>query len=82
MSTSALPCPTNFHAYGPGFAATLASMSGLSDTGHAACPQEWRDLTALLHTLIEDQGVTTAMAALEAAVPERMVADYRSLVGI
>lgn len=82
MSTSALPRTTNFHAYGPGFAVTLASMFNLTDEGHAACPQEWRDLTALLHTLIEDEGMTTAMAAWEAALPESVVADYRRLVGI
>lgn len=82
MSTFALPCQTNFHAYGPGFAATLASMSDLSDAGHATCPQEWRDLTALLHTLIEDEGMTTAMAARDTALPESIVAHYRAFVGI
>jgi hypothetical protein len=82
MSTPALPCTTNFHAYGAPFAATLASMSHLTDEGHAACPKEWRDLTALLHTLIEDEGLTTAMTAWEAALPESTVLDYRRLVGI
>jgi len=76
------PRPINFHAYGPGFSTTLASMSNLTDAGHAACPQDWRDLTALLHTLIEDEGMTTAMAAWEAALPESMVADYRHRMGI
>lgn len=72
---------TNFAAFGEAFPAMLASMHHLSDTGHAACPQEWRDLTALLHELIEDEGWTTGMAAWEAAVPERFVAQYRHLVG-
>lgn len=72
----------NFAAYGAGFPATLASVQNLSDSGHAACPQEWRDLTALLHALIEDEGMTTAMAAWEAALPETFVAAYRQLVGI
>lgn len=75
-------CPSSFHAYGPGFAATLASMSSLTDAGHAACPQEWRDLTALLHTLIEDEGMTTTMTARKTALPEITVARYRRLVGI
>jgi hypothetical protein len=82
MSIPALPHPTNFDTYGPGFAFMLASMASLSDTGYEACPDEWRDLTALLHTLILDEGMTTAMAAWEAAVPESMVAEYRHLVGI
>jgi hypothetical protein len=82
MSIPALPQPTNFHTYGPGFAVTLASMASLSDTGHEACPKEWRDLSAFLHTLILDEGMTTAMAAWEAALPESMVAEYRRLVGI
>lgn len=82
MPAPELPRQTRFHAYGPGFAAVLASMSDLTDQGHAACPQEWRDLTTLLHTLIEDEGMTTAMAAWEAALPESMVADYRYLVGV
>lgn len=73
---------TNFAAFGEAFPAMLASMQHLSDTGHAACPQEWSDLTALLHELIEDEGWTTGMAAWEAAVPERFVAQYRNLVGI
>jgi hypothetical protein len=65
MSANTAPASaiTNFADYGPGFAATLASMSFLSDVGHADCPQEWRDLTNLLHTLIEDEGMTTGMAA-------------------
>jgi hypothetical protein len=82
MSIPAFPHPTNFHTYGPGYAVTLASMASLSDTGHEGCPEEWCDLTALLHTLILDEGMTTAMAAWEAALPESMVADYRHLVGI
>ena len=57
-------------------------MYSLTDEGHAACPQEWRDLTALLHTMIEDEGMTTEMAGWEAALPVSVVADYRALVGI
>ncbi|WP_050523621.1 hypothetical protein [Pseudorhodobacter wandonensis] len=74
--------PVNFAAYGPGFGCVLASMQTLSDAGHAACPQAWSDLTNLLHILIEDEGMTTEMAAWEATVPESLVADYRQLVGI
>lgn len=73
---------TNFSTFGPAFAHTLASMQSLTDDGHAACPEEWRELTCLLHTLIEDEGMSTAMAAWEAAVPGSFVADYRRLVGI
>lgn len=80
--TSSLPPVTNFGSFGPGLAFLLASMSQLTDEGHAACPQEWRDLAAFLHTLIEDEGMTTAMAAWEAALPESVVADYRRLVRI
>jgi hypothetical protein len=72
----------DFAIYGQGFAATLASMFDLSDEGHAACPQEWRDLTALLHTLIEDEEMTTAAAAKAADVPESLVGEYRARVGI
>ena len=72
----------NFAAYGEGFAAMLANMQFLSDEGHAASPQAWRDLTSLLHTLIEDKGMTTGGAAYAAAVPESLVADYRRAVGI
>jgi hypothetical protein len=77
-----LPAATNFASYGPGFPAVLASMQYLSDQGHAACPQEWRDLAGLIHTLIEDEKMTTEMAAWEAAVPPSFVADYRRRVGI
>lgn len=73
--------PINFAAYGDGFAALLSSMQFLSDEGHEACPQEWRDLSALVHTLIEDEGMTTEMAAWEASLPETFVAEYRHLVG-
>ena len=77
-----LPVQPSFASYGTGFAAALAAMSTMTDLGHAACPQDWRDLTALLHTLIVDEGMTTTMAALQASVPESLVADYRKLVGI
>jgi len=81
-NTSTASAPINFAIYGHGFAAMLAGMQNLSDEGHTACPQEWRDLTALLHTLIEDEEMTTETAALEAAVPEMLVAEYRRAVGI
>ena len=82
MNNATTSAAVNFAAYGNGFAAVLASMQGLSDEGHAACPQEWRDLTSLLHTMIEDEEMTSATAAQEAAVPESLVAEYRFLSGI
>jgi hypothetical protein len=68
-SSASANANTSFGAFGPGFSAMLASMQYLSDQSHAACPQEWRDLAGLIHTLIEDEKMTTEMAAWEAAVP-------------
>ena len=81
-TTSTPSAALNFDAYGPGFASVLGAMQYLSDEGHAACPQSWRDLTNLLHTLIEDEGMTTKRAASCADVPESLVADYRVLADI
>lgn len=69
-------------AYGASFANMLCAMPTLTDEGHAACPEDWRALTALLHTLIEDEGMTTEMAAWEAAVPVGLVRAYRRAAGI
>lgn len=72
----------DFSQVGPGFAALLAALPGLSDAALAALPREWVDLPGLIVTLIEDEGLTTDMAAHEAGVPARLVRDYRALMGI
>lgn len=83
MSELSLSAPSAiFATYGRGFAVTLASMFSLSDEGHAACPEDWRDLTAMLHTLIEDERLTTSAVAQIVDLPEQFVADYRAIVGI
>ncbi len=66
----------------PGLGHALACMFHAPDKVHAACPVEWRSHTALLHTLIEDMGMTTAEAAQAARLPELTVAHYRAGVGI
>jgi hypothetical protein len=66
-----------FATYGPGFIAIICAMPTLTDEGHAACPEQWRDLTAYLHTLIEDYDLSTEVAAFEAAVPVELVRAYR-----
>ena len=60
----------------------LIRMFHASDCAHADCAQEWRVAVSLLHTLIEDGGVTTPEAAQAAALPETTVALYRAGIGI
>lgn len=67
---------------GPAFAHILAAMYEMSDTDHVACPQEWRDMTALLHTLIEDEGMSCTDAARVVSLPVGTVITYAEAVGI
>ncbi len=59
----------------------LIRMFHAPDRAHNDCPEEWRAAASLLHTLIEDDGVTTSDAARAAALPETTVALYRAGVG-
>jgi hypothetical protein len=71
-----------FATYGPSFTDMICAMPTLTDEGHAACPEAWRDLTAYLHTLIEDYELSTEVAAFEAAVPVDLVRAYRLAAAI
>jgi hypothetical protein len=81
-----IPAPVaphlDFAALGPCFATLLGSLPLLSDAARDALPREWIDPPCLLATLIEDEGMTTEMAAHEASVPVHIVATYRLLTGI
>ena len=77
-----VPAHLRFADMGPGFPALLASLPGLSDAAIAALPHEWTELPGLIVTLIEDEGLSTEMAAHEAGVPVALVRDYRALMGI
>lgn len=81
ISATLSPLP-DFPALGEGFAHVLASMYGASDSAHGAFPQEWRDFASLLHTLIEDEGMTCAEAARVAGVPALLVVDYADAIGL
>jgi len=52
------------------------------DNAQAACPDECRAQISLRHTLIEDESMTTAEAALVALLPETTIARYRAVVSI
>lgn len=56
------------------FGEMLAGMNYASDSGHAALPQAWRDLSALLPTLLEDEMLSADAAA--AGLPVGVVAAY------
>jgi hypothetical protein len=71
-----------FATYGPSFTEMICAMPTLTDEGHAACPEAWRNLTAYLHTLIEDYDLSTEVAAFEAAVPVELVRAYRLAAAI
>lgn len=72
----------DFHTYGPAFAQVLVAMQYMTDDGHAACPQEWRELAGLLHTLIEDEGLSTEATAEDTGLPLGVVTEYRRCIGI
>ncbi len=65
-----------------GFAFDLIRMFHASEDARDACPEEWREAAALLHTLIENDGMTTSDAARVLVLPETTVARYRAGVGI
>lgn len=77
-----LPPHLGFSQIGPGFAQVLAALPGLSDAAVNAMPREWSSLASLLWTLIEDEGMTSEMAAHEASVPVSLVREYREVVGL
>lgn len=77
-----LPPCLDFSRLGPSFAQVLAALPGLSDAAVNAMPREWTSLASLLWTLIEDEGMTSEMAAHEASVPVSLVREYRDLVGL
>jgi hypothetical protein len=60
------------------FGEMLAAIDYVSDSAHAALPQAWRDLSALLPTLLEDEmlSVDAAAAAAAAGLPVGVVAAY------
>ena len=60
----------------------LADMQTLSDDAHALCSAEDRDMAALLHKLLEDEGVSTYTAARAVNQPDIFVEHYRAAVGI
>ncbi len=58
------------------FGEMLAGMDYLSDSAHAALPQAWRDLSALLPTLLEDEALSVDAAAAAAGLPVGVVSAY------
>ncbi|WP_322894282.1 MULTISPECIES: hypothetical protein [unclassified Yoonia] len=82
LNPSPIPLHIDYAKHGAGFAAVLAALPGLSDEALALLPHEWVDLPGIIVTLIEDEGLSTEMAAYEAAVPVGLVGSYRALMGI
>lgn len=72
----------NFAKYGPAFAQVLCAMPYVTDDGHAAFPTKWRQLTALLRTMIEDNGHASPGATLVAFVPMLVVVQSRASAGM
>ena len=72
----------DFDSYGQAFSADLAGLSTVTDVGREARSREWCYVAALLCTLIQDQGMTTEMAAFEAAMPVWLDRGCRNAIGI
>lgn len=64
------------------FSKVLAAVHCAPDAAHAALPSRWQDKLALIHTLIEDEGMETTQVAREAGVPVALIAGYRAELGI
>lgn len=72
----------NFTGYGRALPAAVANTAALPEAERELCPAEWLDLSAMLVTLIEDEGMTTEQAAKAAGVPVWFVAEYRRQMDI
>lgn len=82
LNAATIASHLDFSNMGPGFPSLLAALPGLSDAALAALPPEWAALPGLIVTLIEDEGMSSEMAAHAANTPVSVVRDYRALVGI
>lgn len=64
------------------FADALAAMFRLPDAAREVFPEVWRDMAALLHTLIEDYRMNTGDVAEASGLPVQVVSRYRAAVGV
>jgi hypothetical protein len=72
----------NFGTCDPSFAKVLALTARMSNARREACPPDWLELSALPPVLMEDDGMTTVLAAYEVSVPVWLVAGFRAQMGI
>lgn len=61
------------------FADALAAMFRLPGATREVFPEVWRDMAALLHTLIEDYRMNTGDVS---GLPVQVVSRYRAAVGV